>query len=73
MSRDCRVALLRGSWVYLQFVVVVFPDHTHLKVLGPIYSHCLIRLNIASEYNVFRFNSFPKINILGCSFDINIK
>ena len=30
--------------------------------LGLIYSHCLIRLNISSDYNDFGFNSFQKIN-----------
>ena len=29
MSRDCCVALSRGA-MGLQFVIVVFPDHTHL-------------------------------------------
>ena len=30
MSHDCCVALPpRGAWVCLQFVIVVFPDHTH--------------------------------------------
>ena len=29
MSRDCCVALLRGDMIFLQFVIVVFPDHTH--------------------------------------------
>ena len=64
MSRACCVALPRESWVCLQFVIVVFPDPTHFIFLGHIYSHCLIRLNIASEYSVFRFISFPKINTL---------
>ena len=64
MSRACCVALPREPWVCLQFVIVVFPDPTHFIFLGPIYSHCLIRLNIASEYNVFRFTSFLKINTL---------
>ena len=31
MSVYCRVALPRGAWVCLQFVV--FPDHTHLLFL----------------------------------------
>ena len=26
----CSVALPHGAWVGLQFVIVVFPDHTHL-------------------------------------------
>ena len=30
VSHDCCVALPRVSWVCLQFVIVVFPDHTHL-------------------------------------------
>ena len=31
--------------------------------LGPIYSHCPIRLNISSDYNNdFGLNSFQKIN-----------
>ena len=30
VSRDCCVALPRVPWVCLQFVVVVFSDHTHL-------------------------------------------
>ena len=31
VSRDCCVALPRGAmvWVCLQFVIVVFPNHTH--------------------------------------------
>ena len=30
MSRDCCVALPRGAMGCLQFVIVVFPGHTHL-------------------------------------------
>ena len=30
MSRDCCVAFPCGAMVCLQFVIVVFPDHTHL-------------------------------------------
>ena len=37
MSRDCCVALLRAAWVCLQFVIVVFPDHTHLLFLTQNY------------------------------------
>ena len=33
VSRDCFVALPRGATVCLQFVIVVFPDHTHLLYL----------------------------------------
>ena len=33
MSRDCCVALLAVPWVSLQFVIVAFPDHTHLLFL----------------------------------------
>ena len=33
MSRDCCVALPRGATGCLQFVIVVFPDHTHLQIL----------------------------------------
>ena len=29
MSHDCCVALPQMPWVCLQFVIVVFPDHTH--------------------------------------------
>ena len=29
MSRDCCAALIAVPRVYLQFVVVVFPDHSH--------------------------------------------
>ena len=37
MSGDCYVAL-RGAWICLQFVTMVFPDHTHylLALLGQI-------------------------------------
>ena len=34
MSLDCCVALPRGAMGCLQFVIVVFPDHTHLLFLG---------------------------------------
>ena len=37
MSRDCCVALPRDATGCLQFVIVVFPDHTHLLILD-----CLI-------------------------------
>ena len=30
MSSDCCVALPRSAMCVLQFVIVVFPDHTHL-------------------------------------------
>ena len=30
MSRDGCVALPRGAMGFLRFVIVVFPDHTHL-------------------------------------------
>ena len=33
MSRDCYVALLAVWLACLQFVIVVFPDHTHLLFL----------------------------------------
>ena len=33
VSRDCCVALPPVPWVCLQFVIVVFPDHTHLRFL----------------------------------------
>ena len=33
MPPDCCVALPRVPWVFLQFVMVFFPDHTHLLFL----------------------------------------
>ena len=33
MSRDGYVALPRGAMVCLRFVIVVFPNHTHLLFL----------------------------------------
>ena len=39
MSDDWCVALPRGAMVCLQFVIVVFPDHTHLPFLG----HSLVK------------------------------
>ena len=30
MSLDCCVALPRGAMGFLQFVILVYPDHTHL-------------------------------------------
>ena len=41
MSRDCCVTLPRGAMVCLQFVIVVFPDHTHLLFLN-LQQLCLI-------------------------------
>ena len=49
--------------------------------LEPIYSHCLIRLNISSENNDLGFHSFQKINFqkfshlnaLGSKFDLDVK
>ena len=38
MSRDCCVALPRGAMDCLQFVIVVFPDHTHLLYLVTVTS-----------------------------------
>ena len=47
-----------------------------------IYSHCLIRLNIPSDFNDFGFNSFQKIiffsktsnlNALGNKFDLDFE
>ena len=43
----------------LQFVIVVFPDHTHLLFF--INNHYLIGL---SEYNDYRFNTFQKKQLL---------
>ena len=34
VSRDCCVALPRDATGCLQFVIVVFPAHTHLLFLG---------------------------------------
>ena len=31
---------LAVPWVYLQFVIVVFPDHTHLLFLGGMINNC---------------------------------
>ena len=36
VSRDYCVALPRGAWGCLRFVIVVFPDHTHYFLLGRI-------------------------------------
>ena len=33
MSRDCCVALPRGAMSLSTFVIVIFPDHTHLPFL----------------------------------------
>ena len=59
MVEQLFLAVPRGC---LQFVIVVFPDHTHLLFLTfeTIYSHCLI--NISSANNDFCFNSIPKVN-----------
>ena len=46
-----------------------------------IYSYCLIRLNISSDYNDFGFNSFQKnhqkkksnLNALESKFDLDVK
>ena len=46
-----------------------------------IYSHCLLRLSISSDYIDFGFNSFQKIiflkkshlNALGSKFDLEVK
>ena len=36
---------LAVPWVCLQFVIVVFPDHTHLIVLGREYPLYIIYMN----------------------------
>ena len=33
VSRDCCGALITMTWVILQFMIVVFTDHTHLLFL----------------------------------------
>ena len=38
VPRDCCVALPHDATVCLQFVIVVFPDHTHLLCLMPMLS-----------------------------------
>ena len=47
-----------------------------------VYSHCLIRLHISSDYNDFGFNSFKKktsfqknshLNSLESKFDLDVK
>ena len=41
-----------------------------------IYSHCLIRLNISSDFNDFGFNIFQKkshFNALERKFDLDVK
>ena len=48
------LAMPRGC---LRFVIVVFPDHTHLLFCTYLYSHCFIRLNIFVSGNEFGFNS----------------
>ena len=37
--------LLAVPWVCLQFVIVAFPDHTHLIVLGSEYPLYIIYMN----------------------------
>ena len=39
----CPVALPHGAWVGLQFVIVVFPDHTHfLRICDKYLIHWLV-------------------------------
>ena len=38
VSQDCWVALPPSAWVCLQFVIVVFPGHTHLLFLNALGS-----------------------------------
>ena len=70
------LAMPRGC---LRFVIVVFPDHTHL--LFSIHSHYLISFNISSKYNEFCLNSIQKnkllkkkshLNASGSKFDLDI-
>ena len=35
VSRDCCVVLARDATSFLQFVIVVFPDYTHLLISDP--------------------------------------
>ena len=43
VSRNCCVALPRGAMGFLQIVIVVYPDHTHLLFLplGLLYVICV--------------------------------
>ena len=45
---------LTVPWVCLQFVIVVFPDHTHLLFLTPGARHILLLVNKLSA--IFRFH-----------------
>ena len=54
MSRDCCVALPRGA-TGLQFVIVVFPDHTHL-LFYKLHSLFAILLQIAVTLSISSSN-----------------
>ena len=46
------VWLFAASWVCLQFVIVVFPDHTHLLFLF-LMIHCLFLLSLFVFFSVY--------------------
>ena len=67
VSRDCCVALPHdATGFFLQFVIVLFPDHTHLLFLsilmGLSYCHCFHRLDIFGVNKKLDFSSFQNIN-----------
>ena len=39
---------LAVPWVFLQFVIVVFPDHTHLLFFDVVYRTMLKRLSLSA-------------------------
>ena len=63
MSCDCPVDLPCAAWVCLQFVIVVFPDRTHLMLL--ITYSTLISLVISEGPNeLFIYTDSPQADDL---------
>ena len=49
---------LEAPWVFLQFVISVFPDHTHLLFLSSEYPLYLLYMNHKTGHLETRFTSW---------------
>ena len=54
---------LAVSWVFLQFVIVVFPDHTHLLFFDVVYRTMLKRLSLSALLQVIKIQITRLLNI----------
>ena len=64
MSRDCCVAVwlfLTVPWICLKFVIVVFPDHTHLLFFVVFAGGSCVALRVKRLYCVISSLAIPSL------------